>query len=306
MYWANKVLMVKKELVYGADAAPLAANAIKGQNVTFNPLEVDVDEPETVQPCMGAGDTSIAGTWGALKYDVQAAGSGAAGTAPAYDVCLLMSGLASVVTAGQKVEYSPVSASFDAASIYFNLDGDLHKLLGSRSNVVFNLQPKKAPIWTFSTTGLYSPVGSATLPAVDYTAFNKPVQPSAANTPTVSLHGYAAKLASFTLDAGQNVTNWQLVNDQQIVISARKASATLSIVRPPVATKDFFAAMRAEVRGALRLVHGTVAGNIIQVDAPATQIVKIGHSVQEGTNMLDLTLSLKPVAGNDEFMFTIK
>ena len=307
MYWRNKLLLLKKETVYGTDAAPAVANAVRGHDVNFTPMELTTEDLETIQPYMGAGDTEVTSVQGKLEWSIQAAGSGTAGTAPAYGTCMLVSGLAETVTATTKVDYAPVSSSFDAGSIYFYLDGDLHRFVGVRATASFTIEAAKAPFWRFSAIGLYKPVSTAALPsAVDYSAYRRPVMPSKDNTPTVSLHGYSALLKSLTVDVGQQVEYDQLVNHESVDIGGRSSKAKIVIRRPPVVTKDFFAASLAKTLGALSLVHGTTAGNIIGVSAPAAQIVRVGQTQDKGKLYLDMDLSLKPKDGNDEVVFTIK
>lgn len=307
MYWRNKLLLLKKELTYGTDAAPLAANAVRGHDVNFTPMELTTEDLESIQPYMGAGDTDVTSVSGKLEWSVQAAGSGTAGTAPAYGTCLLVSGLAETVTAATRVDYTPVSSAFDAGSVYFYLDGDLHKFTGVRANVSFTLEAGKTPYWRFTAMGLYKPVTTASLPAgVDYSAYKRPVMPSKTDTPTVTLHGYAALLKSLTIDLGQQAEYDQLVNDESVDIGGRSSKAKIVIRRPPVATKDFFAAARARTLGALAIEHGTVAGNIVAAAAPKAQIVRVGQTTDKGKVYLDMDLSLKPDAGNDEIVFTIK
>jgi hypothetical protein len=306
MYWRNKLLLFKRETAYASDAAPLAANAMRGYDVNFTPMDVTTEDLETIQPYMGAGDTEVVAVQGKFDFKIRAAGSGTAGLAPPYAPAFLASGLAETVAADTKVDYAPVSAGFASATVYFYLAGDLHVFVGARSNVTFNLEAGKGPYWQFSVLGLYRPVTTGAMPGpVDYSAYKAPVLPSATNTPTASLHGFAAEVKSLSLDLGQKVEYDQLVNTESVDITDRASTAKLVIRRPPVAVHDFFAAVAAKTLGPLAVIHGITAGNIIGVNAPAAQIVKLSQSVDKGKVYLELDLSLKPVAGNDEVLFTL-
>ena len=71
-------------------------------------------------------------------------------------------------------------------------------------------------------------------------------------------------------------------------------------------TVDWFTIARAATRAALRLVHGTAAGHIVQVDAPAVQI---GRPTQGQSNNIvnyTLPLMLTPSAGNDDLSITVR
>ncbi|MGQ9370528.1 phage tail tube protein [Azospirillum sp. A39] len=308
LYWRKKAILLKQETTYGTDAAPVAAQAVRAFDVTFTPIEAQAIDEESVQPFMGAGDTFIDQQLGRLEFSVHAAGSGEAGTAPAYGTALLIGGMGETVTADTQVDYTPVSAAFDSGTVHFNMDGQLHKFLGGRSNITFGLERGRSPYFRCAYTGLYAPVTAAALPTVDYSAFQRPVMPSKAATPTVTLHGFACKLKSLMIDLGQQVEPTFLVNDESVDITDRAATAKAVIQNPGVGAKDFFAAMNAQppILGALALVHGTTAGAIVEVGAPKAQIVRIAHSVDKGIAYLDLDLSLKPDAGDDEVTFTVR
>jgi hypothetical protein len=55
----------------------------------------------------------------------------------------------------------------------------------------------------------------------------------------------------------------------------------------------------------MTLIHGNVAGNIVQVSAPKVQIVGIDTPEEDGCVMLAMDVILQPsTAGNDEIIFT--
>jgi hypothetical protein len=55
------------------------------------------------------------------------------------------------------------------------------------------------------------------------------------------------------------------------------------------------------------LIHGTVAGNIIQIDMPKTQITGEPSIVNDNEiAMMSLPFSINPNAGNDEVLIVSK
>lgn len=306
MYFRVKALTFKLETTYATDATPLAANIVRALNLNITPLEADVIEVDAAQPYMGAGDTLLVNARVKFDFSVAAAGSGAAGTVPAYGGLFRACGLAETISAGVSVVYNPISAAFESGTAYFYLDGDLHKITGCRGNVSLELAAKQYPVWKFTFVGKYNPVVSGSIQTINYSSYKSPVPPSKENTPTVMLMNYSCKLDMINLDAGQQVEPRTLCNDFSVDISDRKATAKMMIERPPVSVKDFWAATVVGAKGAIQLIHGTAPGNIIQIDAPAAQIVTPGTGVNGGVAMLDHSLSLKPTSGNDEFTLTIK
>jgi hypothetical protein len=71
------------------------------------------------------------------------------------------------------------------------------------------------------------------------------------------------------------------------------------------ATKDWEAAAIAETKFVLAAVHGTVAGNIVSLDAPAVQIGQLTHGDDQKVAQNTLPLMFIPDSGNDELVITV-
>ena len=70
-------------------------------------------------------------------------------------------------------------------------------------------------------------------------------------------------------------------------------------------TVNWFDKAMSRARGALQLVHGVTAGNIVQIDAPAVEIGKVSQGNTQGIINYSLPLSLCADAGNDELTITV-
>jgi hypothetical protein len=87
----------------------------------------------------------------------------------------------------------------------------------------------------------------------------------------------------------------------------RKPTGSATIELPTVAAANFAELARLGTEAALQLVHGTVAGNIIQVDMPKTQFTSAPTiSNDNEVAMLGLQFSINPNAGNDEMVIVAK
>ena len=305
-YWKKLALLAKLEDTYGTDATPTgSANAILGVDVNFTPLAGGEASRDLLLPYLGNQGVMLTGEYGQIEFSVEVAGAGTAGEAPAYGPILRACGMAETIDAGVEVVYNPVSAAFESVSLYYNRDGVRHILLGCRGNFTVNLVPSQIPRYRFTMMGLLGTIADSALPAVDHSAFVKPVPVSKAKT-TASLHGYAGAFESLALDMGQAVSARMLINEEKIVLPDRSGSGTAVVAANTLATKDWFSIIRDRTRGALEAVHGTAGGNIVQFDAPAVEIGRPTEGQTDNVLNYSLPLMLCPDEGNDELTITVK
>lgn len=299
-------ILVKVSPTYGADPTPTgAANGVQMKNVTFTPIEGEEISRDLLLPYLGNQGVDLVGTYGKLEGEIEIAGAGVAGSVPAWGVVARLCGLAETVTVGTSVVYSPVSDGFENGAVYFNHDGVKHVLLGVRGNLSADFSVKKHPIFKVTLMGLLGTITDAALPATTLTAFKKPVPVSKTNT-TLTIHGVASPGESFAFDLGQKVEPRFLIGDESIEVTDRSGTATAVVEAAPLATVNWFTKAVARTRDALALVHGTVAGNIVQIDAPAVEIGKPSQGQSQGILTYSLPLALCPVTGNDELTITVK
>lgn len=298
-------VLAKIETTYGTDAAPTgAANGIQMKNVTFTPIEAEEVSRDLLLPYLGNQGVDLAGIYAKIEGEIEIAGSGTAGTQPAWGVIARLCGLAETISAGVSVVYSPISDDFESGSVYWNHDGVKHVLVGVRGNLTADFTAKKHPVFKVSLTGLLGTVTDTAPPATVLTAFKKPVIVSKAAT-TLAIHGVSSPAESFTFDLGQKVEPRFLIGDESIEITERSATGTAVVEAASLATVDWFAKALAGTRGDLQLVHGTVAGNIVQIDGAAVEIGKPTQGQSQGILTYSLPLAFCPVSGNDELTITV-
>jgi len=303
----KKVLLAKVESTYGVDATPTgAANAILVHDLSISPMEGDTVSRDLVRPTLGNDVQIHVGTHVSVEFDVEAAGSGSAGTAPAYGPLLRACGLAESLLTG-RVEYDPVSGGEDSATIYFNLDGQKHPMLGSRGTVSLKADPKGIPYFHFKFTGLWSDPLTAADPTPDFSAFTQPLAVTNDNTPTFTLHGSAWPMYGFSFDQANQVIYRNLVGEESVQITDRAPTGQVTIQAPVLSTKNFFTTAKANATGAVQLVHGVSAGNIVQFDASWVQLLQPQYGESDGVATLQMGLSFIPSsAGDDDFKITVK
>lgn len=308
MFMRKMALLAKIETAYGTDPVPTGAlNAMLASNVNITPLEVEQQERAHLQPYLGNSGKVVTSFYGKIDFEIEMAGSGAAGTPPAYGPLLRACSLAEVITAATKVTYTPVSSGFESVSLYYHLDGVLHRLLGVRGSVQAVMNAKAIPVWKFTFIGLFQAVTDVALPTPVYTGFVLPLAVIKANTPTFTLHGYAAVMSALTLDLANEVKYRNLVNSESVVNVDRSPGGNVTFETTLVATKDWFALALAQTQGALNIIHGIAAGNTIQIQTPYTTINAPRYEDMDGVAMLACGLTLMPGAsGNAEISIEIK
>lgn len=304
----KRTILAKTEVTYGVDPTPTgAANAILVRNLSITPLSAENVSRDLVRPYLGASEQLIASKYVGCEFEVEMAGSGTAGTAPAYGPLLLACGFAETVVAVTSVTYAPVSASFKSATIYYNVDGVLHKITGARGNVEMMINTSQIPVFKFTFTGLYNAPTDTAAPAVTYTSFQTPLAANTTNTTGFSLFSYSAAMESLSLNMGNAVAYRSLIGAEDVLMTDRQVTGSVVFEAPTIATKDFFSIALASTLGALDITHGTAAGNKVQITSSRVDISNPTYSESNGIQMLNVPLTLVPsTAGNDEISIVVK
>jgi hypothetical protein len=308
-YLRNKALMAKIEATYGVDPVPTgAANAILSQNdIKITGIQTDRKARDIIMSWMGnQTDIPVAARM-MIEFDVEmAAGGGAVDLVPAWSPLLRGCGYAPTTNAGVSVVHKPITTGFESLTIYFNQDGELHKLLGCRGSVSFKTPPRDLPVMHFTFTGLYGGVVDAALTAQTWTAFKVPKPVNKANTPTFSLQGFAANVYDLSFDTKNSVVYRNMIGREDVVITDRAPDGSCEIEAPLIAEKDWFTAANTAAVGALQLIHGIGAGNVVQIDMPAVEVGDPVQSQRDNVVTYQLPLRITPSAGNDEISITTK
>ncbi len=304
-HWRKLAMLHKLETEYGTDAVPLAANAIIATNITFTPFQAEEVNRDLMLPYMGNQGMILAAIHGRLEFDVEIAGAGAAGTVPRYGSLLRACGLSETVTATTSVEYEIIEDEVESGSVYFNSDGVQHVFVGAQSNVAVNFIPKQIPKFRFTVVGLMGQITDAALPVVTTAGWVTPLIVSKAHS-VLELHGWSAVSESLTLDLGNVLTPRFLIGDERILISDRKSTGSTVVEARPLADIDWFGIALSRARGALSMVHGIAAGNIVEVTAPAVELGAPTQGQTDGIVNYTIPLMACPVLGMDEIKITVR
>ncbi|MFY9350108.1 MAG: hypothetical protein WBL20_10295 [Sphingobium sp.] len=158
---AIKVVIAKKETVYASDAAPTgAANAILTRNFSSKPIETDRLDRNLDLPTFGAQPSATSNERRTMSYEVEIAGSGAAGTAPPWMELLEGCGMAApALTPGVSAVQSFAAAGAAASSLtqYDYIADQRRKMVGSVGTFSIDLTAGAYGFFGLEWTGLVPP-----------------------------------------------------------------------------------------------------------------------------------------------------
>jgi len=304
----EKLLLAKIEGTYGTDSVPTGgSDAMLTSGLKVTPLNGDQVERNLDKPFLGRDGVIHVGTHVLSEFGVEIAGAGAAGDVPAYEPLLRACGLGETNNVGVSQVYDPVSAAFESVTLYHHLGGQKHGMVGARGNVRLEFSPREIPHFMFNMVGLWQAPASVSDPTADWSAFQTPLAMTNDNTPTMTLHGTALTLVSATIDLGNTVTYRNLVGQESAEITDRAGTGRIVFEAPALSVKDWFSIAKANTTGALQLIHGATAGNIVQVDSPKVQLLNPSYGEVDGVRTIEADLRMIPSdAGNDETKITVK
>jgi hypothetical protein len=371
----KRTILAKLESSYGVDPTPTgAANAILVRNLNVNPINAQLVQRDLIRPYLGNSDTLLAQVSVAMDFEIELAGAGASGSAPAWapllkacafaealntvSVSITRSGavatvtetahgravgdsvpilganeteyngthvVASVlgantwtfavtgtptspatgtITAGISAVYTPVSSAFPSLTLYYNVDGVLHKITGARGSFEASINVKQLPVLKFNFTGIYNSPSDTSAPTCDFSAFQIPKVANTQNTTAFSLMSYSGLLEQMTLNLGGDVQYRTLIGSESVLFVDRKPSGTFVLEAPTIAAKDFFTAAKDGTVGTMSITHGTVGGNKVKLDAARISLGNPNYQDSQGVQMLSIPFTAAPSSGNDEITIT--
>ena len=202
--------------------------------------------------------------------------------------------------------YDPVSSGFSSCTIYFNVGGVQHAILGCRGTFTVSLEANQIPSLKFNFTGLYGGVTDVAITTPTYTGFGTPVAVNSTNTLGL-LHSKAMsggtsgiQVQKFSFDLGNQINYRLLVGSESVVVSDRQPKGSVSIEMTSIAFKDWLSSVKTGTTSAAFIQNGTVAGSIVHAIFPKTLLENPKYSDSDGIVMLDMDFRAIWSSGNDE------
>ena len=305
--WKSKILLAKLETTYNTDAEPTAAaNGILATEITLTPMEGSDVSRNLEIPTLGAQGSVPIDVHAKLTFNVELAGSGVAGTAPAWGPLMRGCAVAETITVDTSVTYNPVSDDHESLSVYFLIEGTQFVLTGARGNCTIDFTTSAIPYLKFEYWGLFNQPSEETRVNPTLTAFKKPLAVTKANTPTFTLAGVSLVMRSLMLNLGNAVEPRFLVGSEGILITDKEESVETKVEAVPLGTLNPFTMAADQTDVAINLVHGLTAGNIATLAIAKAQMQR-SQGLENAQNIVEWPLRLVPIptVGNDQWSLTL-
>jgi hypothetical protein len=302
----KRFLIAKIESTYATDSSPVGgSNAIQVTNLEVTPIESDNVQAAAYQGFIGNSTraTLVANKRVSVTFDVELAGSGTAGTAPAFGPLLKSCGLSETTVADTSVTYAGVSSSFDSATIHCFYDGTRHKITGARGSVSFNFTAGQFAVASFNMIGIYNAPDGTALSGT-FTVANQAaaLEVNDTNMTTATFFGETSqRIESFDLSLNNELIYKETASNKEVLITNRAPGGTAVIEAPAVGTTDYFADAVGVSTASTSLVLGATAGNIVTLTAAQTDVTGVSYGDTNGVISLSMPyLALPTTSGNDE------
>lgn len=313
----RKAAVFKIETTEGTDAAPTGlANAVR--TINYQPTFMDAEQRVRAidKAYMGANPVAHYAFKRGASFGVEMAGSGTATGVPAWMILNQMCGFAAGTVGASSVVQNGSTGAIPSMTHWAafldeinSANSFLFKCVGGKSTLGFRIADDEIPAFSYGYMGRppanLAEEGAMLVPTIAGQA--EPVIASTENT-TFTLDGFALPLRSIELGSNADLELRSLIGPQDF-IAYRDDNWNGNIVAevPTLSAKDYFGKIRPSSTMVMAITHGTVAGNIVQIDAPKLQISgNVSLSEEQGKMMMTMPVTLLPNAGNDEVVFTSK
>lgn len=308
---ARRVIAAKTEATYGQDALPtLAADAVLTRNYSTTPLEVDRIQRNLDNQRYGATRTAPSNHRATSAYEVEIAGSGTAGTAPAWmrlnNACgMALPTLTAATSAVQR--FAPPSAVPGSLTEYDWVDNQLRRKVGQRGTFRMMFGAGNYPYFSYDMLAMLplNPRGVEVPGTANLSNWVEPREVNDANT-LLTLGGFAAVTRSLEITANVAVNLRSLIGGRYINRGNQGVTGRVIAEAPSIAARDYLSSLSNGELLSLSLTHGTVAGNIVAVNAAAAEITSISESVEDDKLMFNIELSLTTHGGADDLIITAR
>lgn len=313
-YMRNTTILAKVNTgSYGTDAAPAgASDAILVSDCTITHMYNNVDR-DLIRSTFGASEQLVGTKHVAIEFTTELQGSGTAATAPAWGTLVRGCGMAVVtgLLTPNRVECNPVSTGFEDLTIYYYLDGALHKATGCRGNVEIGAGIGERPTLKFSFLGLDAGVTAAAPSGVTYAAWKTPLVVTEANVAVFNM-GCTYSAGAFvggaevcsrglSLNLGNDVQHIPTLGCEGVDIVSRSATGSLSLDLAAAAEVTAMTAVEANTLTSIGMTIGSTTGYRVMIFCPYVQRTNPKYEDVNGRAHLSFDLRVVPGStGNDE------
>lgn len=296
MLTRRTVILAKRETTYGTD--PAIAPSVDG--ILVYDVDIDIKGEKLERPVLRDTLSPMPHVIGmkecSLTFKAELKGIGATTSIGTFELDDLLSGCGfdTGVYTGTTTVYSLKSSESDLKSVSFivNLDGNMHKILGARGSVKFNLQAGRYGECEFSFMGLFNPVASGTL--YDLSAISN-VKPPIVYNSSFQIAGFSPVCSAAEIDIGNDIVRRDSLNATYGVSGFRLTGRTPKLSWDMDAVAESSNGTWADWEGSVVDTFG------IQIGSNATNIIKMSgyfeydqnkYGDQDGVRKYDCVASL--------------
>lgn len=277
----------------------VAAGFAVGMGITvsgFTGAGVTVNNASFVITTVAAGKITCAGTDGDAIVDDAA-------------------GEAVTINETERYDFLPITDAVPSLTQYYNRDGVLAKLLGSRGTAVLKLNAGEMPMLVFDFRGKDGGLSAVALPGdSDFTAYITPEIPTDANTLDLVLGGTISTTGAVAITGGTAVPSLglevnlgndtplvPLIGDESVDLVDRGVTATLRLDLTAAQEVARQIAVLGATLSSVGLIHGTVGGRRVALWLPAAQFTNPTEEDFNGRALMRYELRGVPTgSGNNE------
>jgi hypothetical protein len=263
------------------------------------PLVADRAARETVRPWLGADRQRLINRRVTASFDCYMAGSGTAGTAPAFGGLLLSCFMSEAIVANTSTTYTLAHSGVSGSStIRWHTDGIRHQITGARGNLTMSMAAGEYGLFKFEMQGIYSQPTEVSLPSATFTNQAAPVEISASATTGVSINSVARCMSEFELNIGNELVYENLAGcSEQIEINSRNPEGRIQVestMLTGTGSQNVYALAEGSALVPIGWTHSGGAGSIITMSLPNCDINEPSLTDRNGKQFMDIPFA--PIA----------
>ena len=267
----NTVVLAAVESAYGVFAGPWVAadHALRITDASIEYMDQPVDRA-LIRPYFGASEQLVGTRSAKISFSVEIAGSGAAGTAPAWGKLLRGCAMAETISASTYVMYNPISTGMESLTMLYVVDGVRHRINGCRGTVEFSLGANARPLMKFTFTGVENSFeGENTLAPTN--VWKPPLAVSDANTGDILVGctyasgnitgGTAWPSLGLDLSLGADAQYISLLGSSQVDITGREVTGSAKFVLSAAQEVQLWSDCKTITERGIGFKHGGAGGS---------------------------------------------
>ena len=278
----SQILLAKLESSEGVDPLLDGSNVIRtsdGITVTQydgDKITVNVD---SVAPSVGPEINKAPHT--SWSFNANGSGSGAAGTPPAFGVLLQACGFVEAVESGS-VSYTLSHNKSKTVTLVKHQGGKkIQKSHGCRGELSIDLSDLMKFQFANFKGNYIRPVEGGNPSSLTYTDQADPLPINKQNTVTVDFGGTPLALTGGSINFGGGVSYLNIPNQELSLHGEFQPTGQLTFLMPDLSVKNFYAETESHngvTELPFSLVHGTEAGNIIEITTTRAQLSNLSET----------------------------